>query len=392
MADIIQANYESLAALAKRFAQQANKMRQMHSDLHRQMSLLRPAWVGKGSEAFFAELSDKVLPAVQRLAAALAEADRVTKQIEEVLRNAEEQAASPFRQDTGGGAAIGSAVGDAGGSIGGAGGDVGGDIGGGLGVGGTGETIGDFFANSGETHPIGDLGGGAGGAWDDGGFMPGDIDDARLDQIQNDYGYGSDGDFAGGGAGGGGLGGGAGDFSVPDDWLSGVDQAYGAGMGGSAGGGGLGDGMGGGAGAGMDSGLGGGSSGGGAPSGGGGDMGSGGGSPGGGGPSTGAGMSQPSGGGSPFGQGYGAGAGSQAAAALPPGPLRYQSIGGAGSLGAAVKATPASVAAQGGAGSGAAAGQLAAQANVGIPMGLAALSPFLALLGKAIKDKSKGAP
>ena len=36
----------------------------------------------------------------------------------------------------------------------------------------------------------------------------------------------------------------------------------------------------------------------------------------------------------------------------------------------------------------AAAAPQAAQANVGVPMGIAALAPLLALVGKAVKDRS----
>lgn len=107
MADIIQANYESLTRVAKVFAQQASRINQMQARLNRHMMLLRPTWVGKGSEAFFAEMSDRVLPAVQRLAVALAEADRVTRQIQEILYHAEEQGATPFHQEYGHGFAGG---------------------------------------------------------------------------------------------------------------------------------------------------------------------------------------------------------------------------------------------------------------------------------------------
>lgn len=110
MADIIQANYESLTRVAKVFAQQASRINQMRTRLNRHMMLLRPTWVGKGSEAFFAEMSDKVLPAVQRLALALAEADRITRQIQEILYHAEEQGATPFHQEYGRGSADGANV------------------------------------------------------------------------------------------------------------------------------------------------------------------------------------------------------------------------------------------------------------------------------------------
>ena len=209
MADIVQADYESLAAVAKRFAQQSNKIRQMHDRLNRQVTLLRPTWVGKGSEAFFAEIGDKVLPAVQRLSAALAEADRVTRQIEEILHSAEEQGSSPFQRDEepvlrGQPYEPGTGVGESGG-----GGDAGDEN-----SGGAGDEIGSG---------TGDDGDGAGGAGDEAGGGAGGYGDGvggAGDEIGS--GTGDDGDGAGGagdeaGGGAGGYGDGVGGAGSPDD-------------------------------------------------------------------------------------------------------------------------------------------------------------------------------
>jgi WXG100 family type VII secretion target len=426
MADIVQADYESLAAVAKRFAQQSSKIRQMHSRLHRQIALLRPAWVGKGSEAFFAEMTDKVLPGVQRLSTALAEADRVTRQIEELLRSAEEQGSSPFRSDTGGTVhALPYGIGN---DLAGAGesgfGDSAGDEAGGAGsydegagdgssaeaggVGGYDEGLGGDFARDleefGEEYSIDNLGSSSGGVWGEDSFQPSDVNDPLMDQLQGDYGFGGVDDLGGDL---GGLGTGSeSDFAVPEDWLSGVEQAFdgpsssdlgdglggldsgsagGGDLGGSGGGGDTGGGSGGGGDTGGGSGSGGGDTGG---ASGGSEMGSGAGSSG-----TPMGSASPAGelgqagaGGLPLGQGSGASTSSQDAVAALPGPLRYAAIGaGGGGTKAAVAAAqmPGSSAA-----GTAAAASPARQANIGVPMGLAALAPLLALVGKAVKDRS----
>jgi len=57
-------------------------------------------WEGRGSAAFYAEMSEKVFPATQRLADALRQAQKVTLQISQVLQAAEEDAARPFRGST----------------------------------------------------------------------------------------------------------------------------------------------------------------------------------------------------------------------------------------------------------------------------------------------------
>jgi hypothetical protein len=74
--------------------------------------------------------------------------------------------------------------------------------------------------------------------------------------------------------------------------------------------------------------------------------------------------------------------------ALQAGPLRYQSsigMGGVGGLGAVSSA--AHIPATGGGGLSAIQGTQ--QAGVGIPMGIAALGPLVALVGKALKDRTE---
>ena len=88
-----------------------------------------------------------------------------------------------------------------------------------------------------------------------------------------------------------------------------------------------------------------------------------------------------------MGQGLGSDANTagQAGAAALPGPLRYAAFGsggGGGMAAAAAGQTP------GGSAGGAVAQPHAAAANMGMPMGLAALAPLLALVGKAVKDRS----
>jgi WXG100 family type VII secretion target len=98
MVDKIEANYEQLEQLAGRFANQGQSIQQMLQSVRNSMSKLENGgWIGRGSEAFFAEMNGEVLPASQRLQQALEEADRVTKSISQTMQQAEEEASSPFR-------------------------------------------------------------------------------------------------------------------------------------------------------------------------------------------------------------------------------------------------------------------------------------------------------
>lgn len=97
MADEIRVDYLQLRSIATRFSHQANAIRQTQQRIDRSSSRLQEAWSGRGSQAFFAEMTTEVLPALSRLAEALARAQAVTLQINQILQTAEEEAARPFR-------------------------------------------------------------------------------------------------------------------------------------------------------------------------------------------------------------------------------------------------------------------------------------------------------
>ena len=79
-----------LSAQAQATEQMLGKVRSSMSNLE------NGGWIGRGSDAFFGEMHDEVLPAVERLRQALEEANRVTNQISQVMKQAEEEACSPF--------------------------------------------------------------------------------------------------------------------------------------------------------------------------------------------------------------------------------------------------------------------------------------------------------
>lgn len=97
MADEIRADYRQLQQVATQFSRQATAVNQTRQQVKRSMNALQGSWIGHGSEAFFAEMSDKVLPATDRLYKALQEANKVTKQIAQLLQQAEQDASTPFK-------------------------------------------------------------------------------------------------------------------------------------------------------------------------------------------------------------------------------------------------------------------------------------------------------
>ncbi len=96
-ADIVQADYERLAAIGQQFRQQAEAVQQMAGQVRQAVNALHNGgWRGKAADAFAQEMDDTVFLALERLEQALDEAQRVTMEISTALRAAEEEAACLF--------------------------------------------------------------------------------------------------------------------------------------------------------------------------------------------------------------------------------------------------------------------------------------------------------
>lgn len=97
-ADVIQVQYDQLSHVASQFGRTAESVAATQQNVQRSAQQLRQGgWEGRGSAAFHAEMDVVVFPALRRLSAALNEAQKVTRQIAEVIRQAEEEAAEPFK-------------------------------------------------------------------------------------------------------------------------------------------------------------------------------------------------------------------------------------------------------------------------------------------------------
>lgn len=108
MADIIQANYDQLADVAKRFGTQSETTAQTLQSITRVLDKLQGGdWIGRGSDAFFAEVENEVLPGIRRLIDALRQAGQVTNEISTLIQQADEEASAPFRNGNGSGITTG---------------------------------------------------------------------------------------------------------------------------------------------------------------------------------------------------------------------------------------------------------------------------------------------
>ncbi|MCA9874865.1 MAG: WXG100 family type VII secretion target [Ardenticatenaceae bacterium] len=97
MADLLEADYDILEQVSRRFSQQSDEIQQTLQNIRHRMDRLQNSWEGRGSKAFFAEMENEVVPAIHRLRHALDDAGTVTKKVAETLNQAEEEAGNSFQ-------------------------------------------------------------------------------------------------------------------------------------------------------------------------------------------------------------------------------------------------------------------------------------------------------
>lgn len=97
-AGTIQAEYEQLDNISRRFGQQAKNSVNFMRCLQRNVDNLRHnGWAGEAAEAFFAEMEYEIFPVMSRLNRAFEQAQFVTLEVKDVIQGAEEEAAEPFK-------------------------------------------------------------------------------------------------------------------------------------------------------------------------------------------------------------------------------------------------------------------------------------------------------
>jgi WXG100 family type VII secretion target len=90
----VRAHYDQLSSIAHTFVQQADLTQKTFQQLSQHIDALQGGdWRGRGADAFYREMRDAVLPGMVRLTAALKAAAQTTAHINQVMRQAEEQAA-----------------------------------------------------------------------------------------------------------------------------------------------------------------------------------------------------------------------------------------------------------------------------------------------------------
>lgn len=94
----VRAHYDELRTIQQTFNRQADAVAQTNQGLKSRMETLKSGdWIGKGATAFYQEMDGQVVPSLQRLQRAMSEAARITAQIAQLMKQAEDEASSCFR-------------------------------------------------------------------------------------------------------------------------------------------------------------------------------------------------------------------------------------------------------------------------------------------------------
>lgn len=95
----IQCDYDELGNIANQFMQEATGIADLTSKIQSLVDELEGGgWIGRGAESFYAEMHDLVFPGLQRLSQALEDAGQATKQINNILSQAEQEASGQFHK------------------------------------------------------------------------------------------------------------------------------------------------------------------------------------------------------------------------------------------------------------------------------------------------------
>ena len=96
-APTVRSDYDQLKGASSSFSSQAEAVNGMNQNVRSCMDTLQGGdWIGVGAKAFYSEMNDQVLPTLKRLQSALAQSARVTSQISQIMKEAEDQASGVF--------------------------------------------------------------------------------------------------------------------------------------------------------------------------------------------------------------------------------------------------------------------------------------------------------
>ena len=94
----VRSDYDQLQVIQNTFSSQADAIQRMNQNIKSHMGTLQGGdWIGEGAKKFYGEMNDQVLPSLQRFQQALAEAARITRQMAQIMKQAEDESSSIFK-------------------------------------------------------------------------------------------------------------------------------------------------------------------------------------------------------------------------------------------------------------------------------------------------------
>ncbi|OJX45868.1 MAG: hypothetical protein BGO78_11230 [Chloroflexi bacterium 44-23] len=98
MAEKSEVNYEQMGNIVKRFQTEADGVNQLLGQVRSRVEALHGnGWIGRGSDQFFGEMEQLILPSMNRLVHALQMAGSAADGIAKIYRSAEEQGQGVFK-------------------------------------------------------------------------------------------------------------------------------------------------------------------------------------------------------------------------------------------------------------------------------------------------------
>jgi WXG100 family type VII secretion target len=95
MSDQVRVEYEQMGEVSTRFARQADTVQTLLQMLLGKLEPLKGgSFKGQAADAFYAEMDNVLLPAVRKLHELLGEANAATKDVTQLFRKADDEAAS----------------------------------------------------------------------------------------------------------------------------------------------------------------------------------------------------------------------------------------------------------------------------------------------------------
>ncbi|MBI9044779.1 MAG: WXG100 family type VII secretion target [Anaerolineaceae bacterium] len=98
--DKIEINYEELQRSSQIFASEAEDIQALHNKIRTQVENLHGnGWIGKGSDAFYREMDEYLVPGFQKLAATFEHGSGLLGKIADLFQQAEEEAGALFKRE-----------------------------------------------------------------------------------------------------------------------------------------------------------------------------------------------------------------------------------------------------------------------------------------------------